>query len=233
MTDQTLATDRLKSFQTRLLEACKKSSRDPSEITLVAVSKTFPLEAVKEVHALGIREFGENKVIELQEKAPELKEAKWHFIGNLQSNKIKKMLSHTDLFQSLDRLSLAEKIQSQLEENQSMLHALIQVNIGGEKQKSGIAPIDLKTFLKKLELLPRIHIKGLMCLPKKGSEFETREQFRRMKTLFEDLKKKGLLPTEANVLSMGMSQDFPIAIEEGSTMIRVGSAIFGPRKMTS
>lgn len=183
-----------------------------------------------EAYDQGIRDFGENKVQELEAKYDVLpKDIRWHLIGHLQTNKVRKVLGKTHLIQSLDRASLALEINKRAEKMNMAVDTLIEVNIGEEEQKAGILLKDLPEFLELLEKLDRIHVKGLMAIIPQGSPEENRVYFRKMKEVFTDLKKKEQARFRMEILSMGMSSDYEAAMEEGSTMVRVGTGIFGSR----
>ncbi|MFH5836373.1 YggS family pyridoxal phosphate-dependent enzyme [Proteiniclasticum sp. C24MP] len=199
-------------------------------VTLIAVSKTKSPEEIMEAYAMGIRDFGENKVQEIEAKYDVLpKDIRWHLIGHLQTNKVRKVLGKTHLIQSLDRESLAVEINKRAEKMNLMVDTLIEVNIGEEEQKAGILLKDLPEFLELLRNLDRIHVRGLMAIIPQGSLEENRYYFRKMKEVFTDLKKNESERFTMEILSMGMSSDYEAAMLEGSTMVRVGTGIFGSR----
>lgn len=199
-------------------------------VTLIAVSKTKPQEAIMEAYALGIRDFGENKVQELEAKYDALpKDIRWHLIGGLQTNKVRKILGKTHLIQSLDREALALEINKRAEKADIIVDTLIEINIGEEEQKAGILLKDLPGFLEYLKPLRQINVKGLMAIIPQGDEEENRFYFRKMKGVFEDLKKQERERLTMEILSMGMSTDYLTAMEEGSNMVRIGTGIFGSR----
>ncbi len=214
--------------------SANKSGRKREEIKLIAVSKTFPAEKVKEAINAGITDFGENYVQDFLSKYDKLINEKinWHFIGHLQTNKIKYIYNKINLLHTLDSLKLAEKLNNKLSENSQTLDVLVQVNIGKEKNKYGIFEENLESFFEKLLNYKNINIKGLMTItPYFENKEDVRPLYRKMRKLLENLSN---LNNNENInlkeLSMGMSHDFDIAIEEGATMIRVGTAIFGQRK---
>jgi len=221
----------LKKINARILGAAIKYGRDPAQIRLVAVSKTFPVEKVKEVFAAGQRIFGENYVQEGVEKSLALKalarDVEFHFIGHLQRNKVREALSAFDLIHTLDRESLALEIQKQSAGRK--VPVLIQVNISREQTKSGFLPEDLLGFGKLVSTLPALELRGLMCIASRIEQGEglVREQYQAMNHLKQEL--SDALGYKLPELSMGMSDDFEIAIEYGATLVRVGSAIFGER----
>lgn len=204
----------------------------PEGVTLIAVSKTKPNEAVLEAYACGIRDFGENKVQDLALKYEALpKDIRWHFIGSLQTNKVRKLIGKTFLIQSLDRINLADEINKVASRKNIVVDALIEVNIGEEENKSGILMKDLAEFIDYLKNLEHIRIKGLMAIIPQGDEDQNRDYFRQMKEVFMELKQKENHRFHMEILSMGMSMDYLSAIEEGSNMVRIGTGIFGNRSI--
>ncbi len=204
----------------------------PEGVTLIAVSKTKPNEAVLEAYACGIRDFGENKVQDLALKYEALpKDIRWHFIGSLQTNKVRKLIGKTFLIQSLDRINLADEINKVASRKNIVVDALIEVNIGEEENKSGILMKDLAEFIDYLKNLEHIRIKGLMAIIPQGDEDQNRDYFRQMKEVFMELKQKENHRFHMEILSMGMSKDYLSAIEEGSNMVRIGTGIFGTRSI--
>ncbi|WP_074910916.1 YggS family pyridoxal phosphate-dependent enzyme [Proteiniclasticum ruminis] len=213
------------------LEEIRSTLKD--NVTLVAVSKTKSVEEIMEAYKEGIRDFGENKVQELEEKYELLpKDIRWHLIGGLQTNKVRKVLGKTYLIQSLDRESLALEINKRAEKMGILVDTLIEVNIGEEAQKAGILTDDLEGFITLLNDLKHIRVRGLMAIIPQGSEEENRQYFRKMYKLFQDLSQVRQERFTMEVLSMGMSMDYVTAMEEGSNMIRVGTGIFGARNYT-
>lgn len=199
-------------------------------VTLIAVSKTKPLEAIMEAYNSGIRDFGENKVQELEAKYEALpKDIRWHLIGGLQTNKVRKILGKTHLIQSLDREALALEINKRAEKADIIVDTLIEINIGEEDQKAGIMLKDLPEFLEYLNPLRQINVRGLMAIIPQGNEEENRFYFRKMKGVFADIKKQERERLTMEILSMGMSTDYVTAMEEGSNMVRIGTGIFGSR----
>ena len=204
----------------------------PEGVTLIAVSKTKPNEAVLEAYECGIRDFGENKVQDLVLKYETLpKDIRWHFIGTLQTNKVRKLIGKTFLIQSLDRASLADEINKIALKKNLMVDALIEVNIGEEENKSGIFLKDLAEFIEYLKDLEHINIKGLMAIIPQGDDAQNKKYFKRMKEVFMELKSKEYDRFHMEILSMGMSMDYLSAIEEGSNMVRIGTGIFGNRNI--
>jgi len=198
---------------------------------LVAVSKTKPIELINEAYLEGLRDFGENKVQELLDKVEVLpKDIRWHFIGHLQRNKVKYIVGKVFLIHSLDSIRLLKELEKQFSLNNLEAHALIEVNIGEEESKSGININELNELLEECERCSFVKVKGLMAIIPIGSEEKCRHYFRSMKGIFNDLSKRNFKNIEMKYLSMGMTNDYKIALEEGSNMIRVGTGIFGLRR---
>jgi pyridoxal phosphate enzyme (YggS family) len=214
--------ENVRSVEERIARACARSGRAHEEVTLVAVSKTFPAEFVDEAIAAGIAEVGENRVQEAREKKTLVQgNARWHLIGHLQSNKAKDAVKLFDVIQAVDSLDLAEKIARAADGLGKRQEVMLQVNIGDEPQKSGIARNEAGTVAKQASTLASLHVIGLMAIPPIGTVDASRSYFRELRTMRDGL---GL-----QHVSMGMSEDFEAAIEEGSTIVRVGRAIFGSR----
>jgi PLP dependent protein len=221
--------DRLTAIRDRLHLAASRANRDPATIELMAVSKTFPVEAIQEAVDAGQTLFGENRVQEILTKAPLLPpHLRWHLIGPLQSNKIRKILPHVELIQSVHSLDIARHIHRIATELNLRPRILLEINIAAEPSKHGFSPTDLPAQLDDLLALDRLQIDGLMAIPPFEENPEaTRPHFASLRHLRDHLQTRSHLPLPT--LSMGMSHDFEIAIEEGSTLIRVGTAIFGGR----
>ncbi|MFN7561202.1 MAG: YggS family pyridoxal phosphate-dependent enzyme [Prosthecobacter sp.] len=222
--------DRLQAIRERLRTACERSGRETSSVDLLAVSKTFPVEAIREAVDAGQLLFGENKVQEVLAKAPELpSKLRWHLIGHLQSNKVRKILPLVDAVHSVDSLDLARDIQRIGGELGLFPKVYLEVNLAAESTKYGFKPAELREgALDALYEMDRLHIQGLMCIPPFDPMPEkTRPYFATLRNLRDELEKLGGAPLPK--LSMGMSHDFEVAIEEGATLVRVGSAIFGER----
>lgn len=223
-------TDRVEKVQSAIEKACKRSGRSPEEIKLIAVSKTFPVEVIQQAYDAGLRIFGENKAQELRDKAPQLPaDIEWHFIGHLQSNKIKYAAPVSALIHSVDSLSIAEALSAFAVKKGMEIPVLIEVNTSGEASKFGMTADDVEGNFKQIRMLENIKVRGLMTIgPMTADEERIRNSFRLLRSLRDKL---AAIADESEIaaLSMGMSQDFEIAIEEGSTMIRVGTAIFGHR----
>ncbi|MFR2066493.1 YggS family pyridoxal phosphate-dependent enzyme [Clostridium sp.] len=203
----------------------------PNNVTLVAVSKTKPIEMIKECYDIGQRDFGENKVQDLIAKKELLpKDIRWHFIGKLQTNKVKYLVNNVYLIHSLSSIKLLEKIESEFSKSNSSVNALIQINIGREESKSGIYEEELEDMIKAIEACNHVKVKGIMVIIPKGNDEENRYYFSKTKEIFNKLKDRNLKNISMEILSMGMTNDYKIAIQEGATMIRVGSGIFGLRE---
>lgn len=219
--------ENLQRIESRIADACARSGRRREEIALVAISKTFPASAVEEAIAAGVTDVGENRVQELRKKVDEVRASvRWHLVGHLQSNKAKEAARISTMIQSIDSRSLAEKIAHAAEKP---IEVLVQVNIGAEEQKSGVAPEEALQLAEEIVTIDGLDLRGLMTIPPIATPDETRTYFQKMRRLREQLEAR-VGAAHAGVLSMGMSDDFEIAIEEGSTMIRVGRAIFGERE---
>lgn len=222
--------ERLQGIHERMTAACTRAGREVADVELLAVSKTFPAEAIREAVDAGQLLFGENKVQEVLAKAPALpSKLRWHLIGHLQSNKVRKILPLVDAIHSVDSLDLARDIQRISGELGLFPKVYLEVNLAAESTKYGFKPAELRTGgLDALYELDRLHIQGLMCIPPFDPLPEkTRPYFVTLRLLRDELEKLGGAPLPR--LSMGMSHDFEVAIEEGATMVRVGSAIFGGR----
>lgn len=220
----------LDHLYSRINTACKRSDRDAKSINLIVVGKTFPIEKIIEAYDLGIRVFGENKALELRDKfnaSHESYEINWHMIGHLQTNKIKYISPFIASFHALDSLRLAEKLNSKMEQQQKTLDVFIQINTSKEISKYGIEPSELKNFLSESKRFPNLKVIGLMTLAIHSTEEqEVRACFRLLRELRDEF--SDTYP-ELKRLSMGMSSDFEIAIEEGATDLRIGQSIFGNR----
>ena len=219
----------------RITSAARRASRNPEEIALMGVSKTFPVERIREAHAAGLRVFGENRVQEFADKAGSLRDladAEWHLIGHLQSNKAAKAAELFSAVDSVDSVRLAEKLNGAAEKAGKTLPILIEINVGGEDAKSGVAPSsqELDQILLGAPQWGSLSIRGLMTVPPYSEDPEdARPFFRQLREIRNRIASRHLPAVGVDVLSMGMSHDFEVAIEEGSTCVRVGTAIFGER----
>lgn len=219
----------LQAVLARIFAAARKYGRNPDDITLLAVSKTWPAEVVREAAAAGQQAFGENYVQEGAAKIAELGSLGlvWHFIGPLQSNKAKQVATAFDWVHSVDRLKIAERLSEQRPDSLSPLQVCLQVNVSGEETKSGTLMDDLASLAHRVAMLPRLKLRGLMAIPAPVDDFALqRKAFRGLREAFERLKESGL---RLDTLSMGMSHDLEAAIAEGASIVRVGTAIFGAR----
>ncbi len=222
--------DQLHQVQHSLSSHAHKSGRDSESVTLIAVSKTKPIEMIKEVFHSGHQHFGENRVQELTEKYEQLPEAKWHMIGNLQRNKVKYIAPFVYLIHSVDSEKLLKEINKQGKKNDRIIDCLLQLNISEEDSKSGLDEEKTRNILLKLDEYPFVKIKGLMGMAELTDDQDIiRAQFRRLKQAQEALSSIQHPRIDLQELSMGMSGDYEIAIEEGATMVRIGSAVFGAR----
>ena len=227
--------ENIASIRKRMAAAAHLAARNPDDIVLMAVTKTFPPEAIREAYAAGIRVFGENRVQEFAGKSEalrDLQDVEWHMIGHLQSNKAARAVELFDAIDSVDSLKLAERLNAAASAAGKELNVLIEINVGQEEEKSGIAPDsqELDALLAAAPKLGNISICGLMTIPPFTEDPDgARPFFRHLHEIRDQIASRAIAGVEMNVLSMGMSHDFEIAIEEGSTRVRVGSAIFGAR----
>jgi hypothetical protein len=225
----TVIADQLQAVHARIAAACHAAGRDPASVQLLAVSKTFGPDAVRAAHAAGQTAFGENYIQEGVEKIALLTDLplQWHCIGPVQSNKTRLVAEHFDWVQTVDRLKIAQRLSEQRPHHLSPLQVCIQVNVDGGATKSGVAPQEAHALAREVAVLPRLRLRGLMCIPDPQPGFEPmRAVFLRARALYEELRVAGLA---LDTLSMGMSGDLEAAIHAGSTMVRVGTAIFGGR----
>ena len=223
--------DNYKEVERKVYEACARAGRDRSEVTLIAVSKTKPVEMLQEAMSAGAAVFGENKVQELCEKYEVLpKDLRWHMIGHLQRNKVKYIVDKAELIHSVDSLRLAEEINKEAGKKNIQVSVLIEVNVAEEDSKFGVKVKDTENLIREIALLPNVRIQGLMTIaPYVEDAEENRPIFRILKKLAVDIKMKNIDNVHMDVLSMGMTGDYEVAIEEGATMVRVGTGIFGER----
>jgi len=220
----------LQGVQERIADACLRNHRESSGVVLLAVSKTFPSSDIRALYLTGQRNFGENYVQELIEKHAALSDCKalvWHFIGPLQSNKTRSVAELADWVHSIDRLKVVERLSAQRPEHLPDLNVCIQINVSGEVSKSGISPDECLELASKICQLPRIKLRGLMCIPEASRDaVHLASQFKILRNLQSQLMSHDIT---LDVLSMGMSSDLEIAISEGSTLVRIGTALFGSR----
>ena len=216
----------------RINEVCHHSGRHPEEIKVVAVAKTIPVEMVKEAVDCGITEIGENRVQEAKGKYDAIgKSAHWHLVGHLQTNKVKAALEIFELIHSLDSMKLANEISSRAERINKEARVLLQVNTSAEESKYGLEPEKVVEFAEQIANLPNLNVEGLMTIgPFTEEDTLIRRSFRELRRLFEELKAASIPNVDMEILSMGMSADYEIALQEGANMLRIGTSIFGPRK---
>jgi pyridoxal phosphate enzyme (YggS family) len=225
---------RVAAVRERIARAAARAGRDPAGITLVAVSKTHPPEAVREAFAAGLRDFGENRVQEAEPKIAALADLRaglrWHMVGHLQGNKARRAVALFDRIHSVDGPALARRMEHAAAEARTLARVLVQVDLAGEETKFGLDTTHLFPALAELRGFKSLRVEGLMVMPPYDEDPErVRPFFRRLRELREELAAEGAEPGALRELSMGMSHDFEVAIEEGATMVRVGTAIFGPR----
>lgn len=224
--------ENLEEVRRRAWAACERAGRKREDVTLIAVSKTKPVSAIREIMDCGVVDFGENKVQELCGKIEEIEEPlHWHLIGHLQRNKVKYIVDKAYLIHSVDSLRLAKEIQKEAEKCNVTCPVLIEINIGGEESKDGLPKEEAIPLIREIAELSRVRVRGLMTIaPPVEEPEEARGYFKEMRTLFEAVKAEQIPGVEMKELSMGMTGDFEVAIEEGATMVRVGTAIFGERQ---
>ena len=212
-------------------KACEQAGRSQEEVTLLAVSKTKPVDMLMDVYHAGARDFGENKVQELVDKIPQLpSDIRWHLIGHLQRNKVKYIVDKAELIHSVDSLRLAETINHEGEKIQRVIPVLIEVNVAQEETKFGVSVEETMSLIEEICKLPYVQIQGLMTIaPYVPDPEENRPVFRKLKQLSVDISSKNMNNVHMDILSMGMTNDYQVAVEEGATMVRVGTGIFGER----
>jgi hypothetical protein len=219
----------LATIDRRIGEACARAGRSRTDVRLIAVSKTFGAEAIISAIEAGVTDLGENRVQELRDKFSSVsREAHWHMIGHLQSNKVRDAIRLFNVVHSVDRVSLADRLDQAARELEKRIDVLVQVNVGGEPQKSGVSVEFLESLVARVNQLEGLRLRGLMTIPPVADVATTRKYFARMRELRDSMRDR--LDLEGlTELSMGMTDDFEIAVEEGATMIRVGRALFGER----
>ncbi|MBR1758583.1 MAG: YggS family pyridoxal phosphate-dependent enzyme [Lachnospiraceae bacterium] len=227
--------ENLENVRARIAEACQRVGRDPSEVTLIAVSKTKPLSDIEEAMQAGQIDFGENYPQELKLKAEALSgtAAKFHQIGHLQRNKVRAIIDHVVLIHAVDSERLAAQIEAEAAKRDRICDVLIEVNVAGEESKFGVSPKDTLPLILEIAKLPHVHVRGLMTIAPYVEDPESnRIHFQNLHALAVDIKSKNIDNVSMDVLSMGMTGDFEVAVEEGATMVRVGTGIFGARDYT-
>jgi pyridoxal phosphate enzyme (YggS family) len=220
-----------KTVKENVTKACEQAGRSEQEVTLLAVSKTKPVDMLMDVYRAGARDFGENKVQELVDKIPQMpSDVRWHMIGHLQRNKVKYIVDKACLIHSVDSVHLAKEIEKEAAKKGVVAKVLLEVNIAQEETKFGIREDEVYALIDAIKDMPHVHVMGLMTIaPFVENPEENRVYFRKMHQLSLDIKSKCIDNIDMSVLSMGMTNDYEIAVEEGATMIRVGTAIFGAR----
>lgn len=228
---ETMLCENLKKVEDNVDAACRKAGRSRDEVTLIAVSKTKPVEMLSTIYNQGIRDFGENKVQEMCDKMEQLpSDIRWHMIGHLQTNKVKYIVGHTTLIHSVDSLHLAKEIEKQAEKKDVTVDILVEINIAEEESKFGIHKEETYELVRQIAALPHVHICGLMTIaPYVENPEDNRMYFRGIRQLSVDIAEQNIDNVDMDVLSMGMTGDYMVAIEEGATMVRVGTGIFGER----
>lgn len=229
--DLDFITENLNEVEERIQKACERAKRERSEVTLIAVSKTKPVEMIEKATEYGIVNFGENKVQELIDKIPQFEESlSWHMIGHLQRNKVKYLIGKTALIHSVDSLRLAKQISEESKKAGLVTKVLIEVNVAGEDSKFGISVSEALPLIEEVAKMPDIKVCGLMTIaPYVENPEENRKYFRELRKLKVDIGNKNIDNVSMGILSMGMTNDYEVAIEEGATHVRVGTGIFGGR----
>ena len=222
----------LQEVERKIMEACDKAGRAREEITLIAVSKTKPVPMLQEIYDLGVRDFGENKVQELTDKEPQLPaDLRWHMIGHLQRNKVKQVIDKAVLIHSVDSVRLAKAIEAEAAKKDIIVQILLEVNVAEEDSKFGLKLDEVLPAVEEIATMPHVRIKGLMTIaPFVENPEENRTVFAQLQKLSVDIAEKNIDNVSVDILSMGMTNDYQVAIEEGATMIRVGTGIFGARE---
>ncbi|MCI8661555.1 MAG: YggS family pyridoxal phosphate-dependent enzyme [Lachnospiraceae bacterium] len=226
-----MISENIKQVHKNIQSACLRSNRSADEVTLIAVSKTKPIEDLWEAYNCGERNFGENKVQEILQKAPQLPENTiFHMIGHLQRNKVRQVLPHVAMIHSVDSVRLASEIQQEAHRIGKIVDILLEVNVAGEESKFGFSPENLMDGIRQISQFPNIHTCGLMTIaPFVENPEQNRPVFKKLFQLYVDINNKNIDNVSMSVLSMGMTGDYQVAVEEGATMIRVGTGIFGVR----
>ena len=226
-----MISENINDVKNKIEKICIKANRSPDEVTLIAVSKTKPIKMLEAAYQSGIRDFGENKVQELQEKIPQMpKDVKWHMIGHLQTNKVKYIVDKVYMIHSVDSLRLAEEISKEAVKKNVIVKILIEVNVAEEESKFGVSVAETRDLVRRVAILPGVKIEGLMTIaPYVEKDSENRVYFNKLKQLSVDINKENIDNVSMRVLSMGMTGDYLVAIEEGATYVRVGTGIFGER----
>lgn len=223
--------ENLEEIREKIRQACQRSGRREEDVTLISVSKTKPVEMLKEAYEAGSRDFGENRVQEIMEKYGQMPEdVRWHMIGHLQKNKVRQVIDKAVLIHSVDTVELAEQIEKDAAKRDLTVDILLEVNVAEEESKFGFRTEEVEAAVMKIKEFPHVHIKGLMTIaPFVSNSEDNREVFKKLYQLYVDIRSKNIDNVNMSVLSMGMTGDYEVAVEEGATMIRVGTGIFGAR----
>lgn len=223
--------ENLEEVREKIRQACQRSGRREEDVTLISVSKTKPVEMLREAYEAGSRDFGENRVQEIMEKYGQMPEdVRWHMIGHLQKNKVRQVIDKAVLIHSVDTVELAEQIEKDAAKRDLTVDILLEVNVAEEESKFGFRTEEVEAAVMKIKEFPHVHIKGLMTIaPFVSNSEDNREVFKKLYQLYVDIRSKNIDNVNMRVLSMGMTGDYEVAVEEGATMIRVGTGIFGAR----
>lgn len=223
--------EHLEEVREKIRQACQRSGRREEDVTLISVSKTKPVEMLREAYEAGSRDFGENRVQEIMEKYGQMPEdVRWHMIGHLQKNKVRQVIDKAVLIHSVDTVELAEQIEKDAAKRDLTVDILLEVNVAEEESKFGFRTEEVEAAVMKIKEFPHVHIKGLMTIaPFVSNSEDNREVFKKLYQLYVDIRSKNIDNVNMSVLSMGMTGDYEVAVEEGATMIRVGTGIFGAR----
>ena len=226
--------ENLEAVEEKIPAACRRAGRDREEVTLISVSKTKPVEMLREAYDLGVRVFGENKVQEIRDKYEALpKDIEWHMIGHLQTNKVKYIVDKVKLIHSVDSLKLAETIEKEAAKHDRIVDVLLEVNVAEESSKFGLKTEEVIPLFPKIAQLSHLRVRGLMTIaPFVDNPENNRSIFADLHKLYVDIKEKNIDNGTVSILSMGMTNDYEVAIEEGATMVRIGTGIFGARDYT-
>ena len=231
MEDYGYISENIENIRKNIDAACKRSGRDPKDVLLLAVSKTVDVDRIKVAVDCGLNSLGENRVQEIMEKYEPMGEnVKWHLIGHLQTNKVKYIIDKVELIHSVESIKLAEEINKQAKKHNLVMDVLVEVNMADEESKFGVKPEETESFIRELALMDNIRVRGLMTVaPNVENGEENRVYFRKMKKIMVDINGKKINNVSMDMLSMGMTGDYQIAVEEGATIVRVGTGIFGKR----
>ena len=234
MEDYGYISENIENIRKNIDAACKRSGRDPKDVLLLAVSKTVDVDRIKVAVDCGLNSLGENRVQEIMEKYEPMGEnVKWHLIGHLQTNKVKYIIDKVELIHSVESIKLAEEINKQAKKHNLVMDVLVEVNMADEESKFGVKPEETESFIRELALMDNIRVRGLMTVaPHVENGEENRVYFRNMKQLLVDINAKNINNINMDILSMGMTGDYETAVEEGATIVRVGTGIFGKRDYT-